>query len=200
MDGDNDGIPDAVESQVPALLTGGLTGDGNGDGVQDVIQLNVTSSTVPGTTSSASYITLVADSNKGVIDTLDTNQAVLSNVKVDSAPTNLPNGLNLNALLGFKAGIGTVGAQETFSIFVDATTNANGYWVKDASGTWNNIATAIETVGSKIRIDFAITDGGPFDADGQANGSVEVSGGAGQMQLSIVGQPADLPPAGNFWF
>jgi hypothetical protein len=54
-------------------------------------------------------------------------------------------------------------------------------------------------VGSKIRIDFAITDGGPFDADGQANGSVDVSGGAGQMQLNIIGQPPDQQP-GNFWF
>jgi uncharacterized repeat protein (TIGR02059 family) len=193
---DNDGIANSIESQVPALTSTGARGDGNGDGVQDVFQLNVTSGTAPGSTS---YFTFVADSNKGVTDTLDINQAVLSQVKVDTAPTNLPNNLSLNALLGFKADVGAAGTKETFSIFVDASTNANGYWVKDASGTWNNLATAIETVGDKVRIDFAITDGGAFDADGVANGSIDVSGGAGQMQLNIIGQPPVLPP-GNFWF
>ena len=197
---DNDGIANSVESQVPGLPVNGaaaLLGDGNGDGVLDVLQLNVTSGTAPG---SNGYTTLVADSYKGMTDTLDTNQAVLSNVKIEAAPANLPGSLSLNALLGFKADVGTAGTKETFSIFVDANTaNPNGYWVKDTTGTWNNLATNIETVGSKIRIDFAITDGGVFDTDGVANGSIDVTGGAGQMPLNIIGQPPVLP-AGNFWF
>ena len=77
--------------------------------------------------------------------------------------------------------------------------SANGFWLKDASGTWNNIATAVEVVGGKVRIDFAVTDGGAFDADGAINGSIEVKGGAGYMPPSFVGLPPDMLPAG-FWF
>ena len=189
---------------MPTLTNNFATGfgDGNGDGLQDSTQDNVVSAPVP---ASSSYFTLVVDSNKGITDPLDNHHASLRQFKVDTASANLPNNLSLIALLGFKANVGAAGTKETFSIFVDANTanpslNANGYWVKDASGTWNNIATAIEAVGSKIRIDFAITDGSSFDADGAANGSIDVSGGAGHMQLSIIGQPPVLSSTENFWF
>ncbi|WP_322784554.1 choice-of-anchor U domain-containing protein [Verminephrobacter aporrectodeae] len=47
-------------------------------------------------------------------------------------------------------------------------------------------------------MDFAITDGGPFDADGQANGAITAPGAAAQMPLSIVGQASD-GAAGDLW-
>ncbi len=195
LDTDADGVPNAQEILVRPPTPAGLTGDGNGDGVLDTTQANVVSAPVPDSTR---FVTVVADSNKGITDT-DPGQAVITNFTIQAPPANLPNGTSLFNPISFNAGIGGVGQTETFSIFVDAASNPNGYWIKTANGAWNNIATAIETVGDKVRIDFAITDGGVFDADGIANGSIAVTGGAGNMPLTLVGQPADLPP-GNFWF
>ena len=196
LDTDSDGVPDSQEILVRPLTPTGQTGDGNGDGVLDTTQANVASAPVP---SSTRFVTVVADSNKGITDT-DPGQAVITNFTIQAPPANLPNGTSLFNPISFNAGIGGTGQTETFSIFVDANTNPNGYWIKTANGAWNNIATAIETVGDKVRIDFAITDGGLFDADGLANGTIAVTGGAGNMPLTLVGQPADLPPGGGFWF
>ncbi|MCW8208816.1 hypothetical protein D8B24_17715, partial [Verminephrobacter aporrectodeae subsp. tuberculatae] len=52
--------------------------------------------------------------------------------------------------------------------------------------------------GGRLRLDFTITDGGPFDADGQANGVITAPGAAAQMPLSIVGQASD-GAAGDLW-
>ena len=197
---DNDGVPNALEALAPAPLqsgVAGLVGDGNGDGLVDTLQVNVTSAPLPAT---SGFITVVADSNKGLIDTTDANQAVISQFKAEAPPPTVPTTLKLNAVIRLNAAIGNAGQTETFSIFVDATTQANGFWVRDKNGTWNNIATGIELVGDKTRIDFAITDGGLFDADGTANGVIQVAGGAGYMPLSLVGQPADVLPGTGFWF
>ncbi len=195
LDTDSDGVPNAQEILVRPLTPTDQTGDGNGDGILDSTQANVASAPVPNTTR---FVTVVADSNKGITDT-DPGQALITNFKFEAPPSNLPNGTSQFNPISFNAGIGSTGQTETFSIFVDANTNPNGYWIKTANGAWNNIATAIETVGDKVRIDFAITDGGQFDADGLANGSIAVTGGAGNMPLTLVGLPPDLQP-GNFWF
>ncbi len=196
LDADGDGVPTAQENLVRPLAPAGLTGDGNGDGALDSGQLNVTSAPFPGNPSR--FVTVVADANKGITDT-DPGQAVITNFKFEAPPANLPSGATLANPISFSAVIGGTGQTETFSIFVDANTNPNGYWVQNKQGIWNNIATGIEQVGDKIRIDFAITDGGPFDADGMPNGSIAVTGGAGNMPLTIIGQPPDLSP-GTFWF
>ncbi len=195
-DGDGDGVPDAQENQARPPNASGLLGDGNGDGSLDSAQANVSSAQLPGSTR---FITVIADSNKGITDT-DPGQAVITYFKFEAPPSNLPNGTNQFNPISFNAGIGGTGQTETFSIFVDASANPNGYWIQTANGAWNNIATSIQTVGDKVRIDFAIADGGQFDADGIANGSIAVTGGAGNMPLTLVGQPADLPPGGSFWF
>ncbi len=195
LDIDGDGVPTAQENLVRPLTPGGQTGDGNGDGVLDSGQVNVTSAPV----TENRFITVVADSNKGITDA-DPNQAVITNFKSEAPPANLPGGASLSNAISFNATIGGTGQTDTFSIFVDASANPNGYWVKTGSGVWNNIATSIETVGDKVRVDFAITDGGMFDADGLANGSIAVTGGVGNLPLTLVGQPPDLPPGGSFWF
>ncbi|WP_010110716.1 choice-of-anchor U domain-containing protein [Verminephrobacter aporrectodeae] len=53
--------------------------------------------------------------------------------------------------------------------------------------------------GGRLRLDFTITDGGAFDADGKADGVITAPGAAAQMPLSIVGQAPDGTP-GGFWF
>ncbi len=206
-DSDGDGVPNDQEALVPVSPPGTVRGDGNGDGISDGEQSSVTSAPLPTTTgalpgTTTRYITVVADASKGLIDTANNNTAIISNFKI-STPANLPGQPSLSSgAISFNADVGIRGITETFSIFVDANSNTspNGYWVQDKAGNWNNIASNIEQVGDKIRIDFAITDGGQFDADGSVNGSIAVTGGAGTMPLTLVGQPPDLPPGGSFWF
>jgi len=97
------------------------------------------------------------------------------------------------------ANVATAGITETFSLFVDSSVSFNGYWKQNAAGTWCNIATVIETVGGKTRIDFAITDGGAFDADGKADGIITDPGAIGSMPLSMVGE-LPVTPGTGFWF
>jgi len=211
-DADNDGITADTENQVPTLPpTGGGTavaGDGNGDGVADNQQSSVTSVPFLKTTTAVSnptgappvYVTLVADSNAGVTDTTDTNSAQLTSVQQKDAPTGLPSEMLMPlGLISFVANVGTAGITETFSLFVDSSISFNGYWKQDKAGTWCNIATAIETVGGKTRIDFAITDGGAFDADGKADGIITDPGAIGSMPLSIVGA-LPVSTGTGFWF
>ncbi|WP_265285785.1 hypothetical protein [Verminephrobacter aporrectodeae] len=49
--------------------------------------------------------------------------------------------------------------------------------------------------GGRLRLDFTITAGGQFDADGV----ITASGAAAQMPLSIVGQSPDVAH-GGLWF
>ncbi|MBX3653120.1 MAG: hypothetical protein KF686_02975 [Ramlibacter sp.] len=198
---DSDGVPGSVESQAPAVHAGGLLGDGNGDGLLDDYQVSVTSAPVPGSGSEASrFVTLVADSAKGFIDTSDGNKAVIFGFNVADVPVSAPTTLALNGALKFGAQVGGLGTVETFSVFVDSSTHANAYWLQDTSGNWTNVATAVETVGSKIRIDFAITDGGQFDSDGVANGVIVSTGVVGHVPVSLVGHQPDPVPGGGFWF
>ncbi|MCW5323708.1 hypothetical protein D5039_21960 [Verminephrobacter aporrectodeae subsp. tuberculatae] len=53
----------------------------------------------------------------------------------------------------------------------------------------------------KVRVwadNYKIADGGPFDADGQANGGITAPGAAARMPLSLMGQTPDA--AGSLWF
>ncbi|MBX3589106.1 MAG: hypothetical protein KF796_20945 [Ramlibacter sp.] len=199
---DNDGVPGAVESRAPAVHPGGLVGDGNGDGILDEYQFGVTSALVPGAGGNgASYVTLVADSLRGMIDTTDANRAVISGFQVGTVPANTSVSLALNGTLKFSADVGGPGTVETFSVFVDSGIQANGYWLQDAAGNWTNVATAVETVGSKTRIDFSITDGGQFDTDGIANGVIASTGLVGHVPVSLVGHAPDpVGQGGGFWF
>ena len=198
---DDDGVDGSIESAAPPLRNGGLIGDGNGDGVIDDFQIGVTSAPMPGGAgqNAPAFVTLVADSLRGLVDTTDGSRAVIMGFKAEAPPAGVPSSLSLTGLLSFSAEVGTVGLTETFSVFVDNSVNTNGFWLKDASGFWNNIATAIEGVGDKTRIDFSVTDGGAFDLDGLANGVIVVSGGPGTMPLELVGVAPDAPPS-NFWF
>jgi hypothetical protein len=200
-DADADGVRNSVEDRAPVLLPGGLVGDGNGDGKLDSQQANVSSYELvrPSGLGRATFVTLVADAKRGVEDISDGNSAVIRNFKADIAPDNLPAQFNLPSLLSFSADVGTPGLSATFSIFVDPSLSANGYWIKDRAGIWINIATAIETVGGKVRIDFTMVDGGPFDADGVANGVIVNLGGAGNMPVGLIGETPDAG-RGGFWF
>ena len=199
---DNDGASDTEEGAAPGLPpTGGGTavaGDGNGDGVVDSQQSNVTSVpfrntdtavTNPGT-APQTYVSLVADARDGKIDTTDTNTATLTNVRQLDAPANLPANVQMPlGLISFSSNVGTPGTLETFSLYVDPALGVNAYFKQNTAGTWVNIASAqyggkVVTEGGKTRLDFQIKDGGEFDSDGKADGTITDPGAPG-ISLAI---------------
>ena len=222
---DGDAIPPTVENQTPGLppANGGtaITGDGNGDGVVDSAQSNVTSvtfretdtiSTEPG--APTTFISLVADSDEGAIDTTDTNSAQLTKLEQKDAPADLPPGVDMPlGLISFTATVGLaplatdgtrVGITETFSLFVDDNLGINGYWKQNAEGTWVNLASEVNggqstDVGTKLRLDFQIQDGGEFDADHKVDGIITDPGAAAYLPPSLLDNAPHLPHDG-FWF
>jgi hypothetical protein len=98
-----------------------------------------------------------------------------------------------------------VGVSETFSLYVDPTININGYWKQDANKIWVNLASAafggqIVSEGGKTRLDFQITDGGQFDADGKVDGVITDPGALASMPLTFVGYAPALPVDVYAWF
>lgn len=210
---DGDGVSNVVESQVPALpgsSGGAVAGDGNGDGVSDASQAGVSSTQfrVTDTISTdqsapPTFITLVVDSQGGKGNT---STATITEIKQLDAPVNMPAELKSPlGLVSFKASIAETGSQETFSLFVDASLGINGYWKQDSGGTWVNLASAtygggMVKEGGKLRLDFQIVDGGQFDTDGVANGSISDPGAIGSMPQSITEHHPKLITADHFWF
>ncbi|MCW8171271.1 hypothetical protein D8B22_19710 [Verminephrobacter aporrectodeae subsp. tuberculatae] len=198
---DHDGVPDAQENQAIGPK-GSAPGDGNNDGIQDSTQAAVASFNAKTSSGSGTSVTLVADSQGGKVPLGSTTR--ITSLEQKAAPAQTPKALETPiALTSFKATLETAGSTETFSLYVDPKIGANGYWLQDHSGTWVNLASSpyggkMVDEGGRLRLDFTITDGGAFDADGQANGSITAPGAAAKMPLSIVGQAPDVAH-GGFW-
>ncbi|MCW8208622.1 hypothetical protein D8B24_16695 [Verminephrobacter aporrectodeae subsp. tuberculatae] len=198
---DHDGVPDEQENQAIGPR-GSARGDGNGDGIQDSAQAAVTSFSAETSSSSSTSVTLVADSRNGRVP-FGSNTRITS-LEQKAAPAQTPKALETPiALTSFKATLETAGSSKTFSLYVDPKIGANGYWLQDHGGTWVNLASSpyggkMVDEGGRLRLDFTITDGGAFDADGKADGVITAPGAAGHMPLSIVGQASDGAP-GGFW-
>jgi VCBS repeat-containing protein len=213
---DSDGSAQDTEDKAPALGSSKI-GDGNGDGMADALQSNVASAPFLDTPTAQSkpglapavYVSLVADSKNGKIDTTDDNTATLSNVHQLDAPVSLPAGVKMPlGLIAFVADVGlsggATGTTETFSLYVESTIGVNGYWKQDANHDWVNLASALYggqmvAEGGKTRLDFQITDGGAFDDDHVVNGTIVDPGSAGFIALSLVGYAPELPVIG-YWF
>ncbi len=163
----------------------GVSGDGNDDGVPDRDQADVASipfrdTPVPSQEPNADpiYVSLTGGTTDGKSSAAGSG-VTLSNVRQLDKPDDAE-AANLDMPLGliaFDADIEEVGGTETFSLYVDDTLSINGYWKQDASGEWVNLASAnyggkVVLEGSKLRLDFQITDGGEFDKDGEANGKI----------------------------
>src|SRR6218665_1281984 len=134
-DDDRDGVPNSLEDQAAGLLrpdgSAGLAGDGNGDGIKDSQQVAVASTRDQ---------TLVAGSQNGKL-LPDSNARITELVRSD-APANLPKGMEMPiGLTSFKASLAEGRSTESFSLYVDQALGANGYWVKDSTGTWVNLAS-----------------------------------------------------------
>ncbi|WP_265310980.1 Ig-like domain-containing protein [Verminephrobacter aporrectodeae] len=209
-DTDGDSIPDSLEDPTPGLPGSDgavpVAGDGNGDGVQDGTQAAVgsTSARVRATAERATStpVTLVAGSQDGKVD--PDSGARITRLAQEDAPAQWPDGMEMPlGLLSFRATLAAGRSSEKFSLYLDPALGVNGYWVQDGSGTWVNLSSAayggkMGSEGGRLRLDFEISDGGPFDADGQANGAITAPGAPAQMQLSVVGLASDLASNG-FW-
>ncbi|WP_265281860.1 Ig-like domain-containing protein [Verminephrobacter aporrectodeae] len=214
-DGDSDGVPSSVEDLAPGIPgpagAAPVAGDGNGDGVKDSTQAAVSSTSLVRSPAGESrpagaastHVTLVADSLDGKPN--PGSSARITHLEQKNAPAELPKGMEMPlGLLRFEAAQATGHSSEKFSLYVDPALGVNGYWLRDSTGTWVNLASSpyggkMALEGGQLRLDFEISDGGPFDADGKANGSITAPGAAAQMPLSIVGQAPDLAH-GGFWF
>ena len=194
---DTDDLASSVENRAPAML-GGTLGDGNGDGTPDALQANVTSlpflnsSTPVSNPSDAQsiFVSLVADSKDGKIDTTDSGSATLFSVKQIDAPVNLPPDVKMPiGQISFSANVSAAGMTETFSLYVDSSLGLDAYWKQSVGGTWINIASPIYggkvvTEGGKTRLDFQITDGGAFDSDHTPDGVITDPGAPGFLSLN----------------
>ncbi|BBB67568.1 hypothetical protein UNDYM_3315 [Undibacterium sp. YM2] len=176
-DADGDGILQTIEAGVPNWIGSGK-GDGNGDGKADQAQKEVAS--LPwnnGGLVNTHYATLSIDSS-----------LALSHTTTSASPLNLPSDLQLQyGLINSQInGVGT-GKEINLSVYTDKLGSVNGYWVQDKAGNWTNIASAITEVNGKLKVDFKITDGGIFDADGKVDGKISFSGGLGYRNSSLPG-------------
>ncbi|MCW5219825.1 Ig-like domain-containing protein [Verminephrobacter aporrectodeae] len=214
-DGDSDGVPSSVEDLAPGIPgpagAAPIAGDGNGDGVKDSTQAAVSSTSLVRSPAGESrpagaastHVTLVADSLDGKPN--PGSSARITHLEQKNAPAELPKGMEMPlGLLRFEAAQATGHSSEKFSLYVDPALGVNGYWLRDSTGTWVNLASSpyggkMALEGGQLRLDFEISDGGQFDADGKANGVITAPGAAAQMPLSIVGQATDLAH-GGFWF
>ncbi|MGE4241864.1 beta strand repeat-containing protein [Ramlibacter sp.] len=191
---DNDGVPSEVEQAAPAPRTGGVQGDGNGDGLQDAEQNNVTSTRISGGTS---FVTLVADSREGAMDTQDTNTSQLTAFTTGAVPSDAPSTVAFACALGFTADMTNQQSTETFSLFCESIAGGQGVWLRDRSGVWFNVTTAQVGTG-RTRVDFTVEDGGPFDLDGVVNGVVTASGALGGPPTGFYDWKGYDPSTGRF--
>lgn len=161
-DTDSDGIDDTIEAAAPN------GGDGNGDGVADKDQANVAS--LPSSTV-GTYLTLVTPSGSTL--TAITAVSTASLPKQDSY--SYPFGLISFTLSG--VGNGASASIELLAHTTQAASSLTGR--KYISSTAQYLALPSPTLTTKtiggaqaVSLGYSVTDGGSYDDDGVANGSI----------------------------
>ena len=176
------GVADGHGGSDSQLLTVQVERDGNGDGIPDSVQPNVGS--VPAVAPNNPYVTLEVSGGY-----------TLGSLGASAAPSPLPRGVKMPlGELDFTIGNVPTGGTVEVSIYVDASEKVNAYYKKDNNGNWKNIAKSVSTVqdGTKTKITFELTDGGPLDSDGSANGSISDPGGVAVMTPQITSSGGEL--------
>jgi len=159
---DQDGLPDSTELAVPNA--GGVgTGDGNGDSIPDSEQSHVASLPIAG--GGGSYATVVSNGSRP-----------LSAVSSVPRPAGVPGEFvsPFGAFAFTATGLG-VGATETFELYLPYNRAIVGALKRNRlTGVWENVAVSVTHIGTvKTKITYALTDGGPYDADAAANGQIQ---------------------------
>lgn len=188
-DADGDGLGDDAESSVPDL-TGGGYGDGNGDGTDDGMQLNV-----------ASVPTLGSGTADQLWATLAVGEGLqLTGVTNEAAPSGLPRNVKMPVgQFGFTIKGLEIGGKTQVDFYVDASQRVNTFYKFNTdTGRWTDISTASALVGSnKTKISFELTDGGAYDADGEANGVIVDPGGLAVEAPLITSNGGEVTAAVN---
>ncbi|TCP10971.1 DUF4347 domain-containing protein [Simplicispira metamorpha] len=198
-DNDDDGVSAEEEDSIPGIppQDGGpaVAGDGNGDGIKDSEQSQVTSLNFRQTSSVSNQpgapktpVTLVVGSQNGQVGSNAGNVQITS-IGQQDAPDDLPEGFNAPlGLLSFTATVATQGSTGSFSFYLDGALGINGYFKQNTSGAWVNLADPanggrVVNENGKTRLDFVIEDGGQFDSDGAADGTITDPGAPGYLPL-----------------
>ncbi|HSW98424.1 MAG TPA: choice-of-anchor U domain-containing protein [Candidatus Saccharimonadales bacterium] len=172
-DNDNDGSPNATENNAPN------SGDANGDGVLDAAQPNVTSLVSP---VSGTYGVLQSSCGSGTAVSLTAAPAGYKD-----AAFNYPAGL-----MAFTLHCGASGTTATVTQYYYGLAASGTFVLRKYNATTHTYQTmpgaAITqaTVGgqSAVKVTYQITDGGPFDQDGTANGLIVDPVGLAQPSIS----------------
>ncbi|MBN7796949.1 choice-of-anchor Q domain-containing protein [Parahaliea mediterranea] len=168
--GDTDGIDPSGEDSVPNPSGGGF-GDGNGDGIPDKRQNHV-----------ASFGTAVGEEVATIAISGETSP--LANVSSQPVPGDAPPNVTFPyGLFSFTITNVAPGATKQVTLYVPFNAEINGYWKKNTSGDWANIATGITRVGNKTRIVFPLTEGGPYDFDADST-TITDPGGPGVLSTA----------------
>ena len=182
---DTDGISSAVENAVP-VAPNGVVGDGNGDGTPDSLQSNVTSlQTTVVTDSVPTWVTITTDSGTQ-ISNVDVTAAPVDlptgimlpfgDFKFDVS--SLPTSGSVNSSVYLSGDW----AQTSPRIWTDSISGnkINGYWKQGSDSQWTDVSTGVSVSGGKLKIDFTLTDGDIHsDQDGSANGTIVDPGAPG---------------------
>ncbi|HSX06728.1 MAG TPA: choice-of-anchor U domain-containing protein [Candidatus Saccharimonadia bacterium] len=185
-DMDGDGILNSAEAAAPN------NGDANGDGIGDKFQANVTSIVDPITTHYVSVQTSCA-SNTGVM--------------AQALPVNYADtGFHYPAgLISFTSDCGSNGTTAQITQYFYGISALNTMVLRKYNTQAHTYATvpgtlvASATIGgqSATKISYQITDGGPFDQDGSANGTIVDPVGLAVPSVGTpntgVGTPGLLP-------
>ena len=192
--GDNDGVPDDIESQAPN------NGDGNNDGTPDADQTNVTSlpANGEGPAEADSFVTVAGPpgsilSNVSTLDPSATGTTPPPNVT-------LPSGLASFTLNGVPSG-----SDQTVSIYAGSMAGVTDYAKFYPSTQLWELLPADRVSVFADRVEITLTDGGTGDDDGAANGSITDPGGpakivTGDTTAPVVTGRATTRPNGYGWY
>ncbi|HEY4160983.1 MAG TPA: LpqB family beta-propeller domain-containing protein [Candidatus Saccharimonadales bacterium] len=174
-DMDGDGITNAVEAAAPN------NGDANGDGVADKFQANVTS---------------IVDTVTGKYLSLQSNCSANAAVSAQAVPINYtdPAFSYPAGLVGFTLSCGSAGATATVTQYFYGIPTANTMVLRKYNVQNHTYVTVPGTVAAQVtiggqavtKVTYQITDGGPFDQDGSANGTIVDPAG---LAVPSVGTP-----------
>jgi len=171
--GDLDGIATVVEDEAPTL-SGSTLGDGNNDNRQDSLQANVSSGFLNSAVSGRHWFTVF--SKNGTDDIKHTkveNSVVPASISSDIAMIAGLFTIEFNGI--------TSGATANIEVYVPYHPDYNAYIkYNNSTGKWDNMSGVTVThfkKDNKTRFQFSVVDGGVYDSDGAANGTILDPGG-----------------------
>lgn len=145
-DSDHDGVPDALENQVP-----GSQGDRNADGIPDASQAKVSSAGIP---DGGDWLTLAAGDSQSLSD--------LIGLRPSDLPR-LPEGFVIQpGALGFR--VGGSGSSGPMSLWLSPQASPPTLWIRSGGGWTALTGVSVQTVGSLWKVSFTLPPD-PSDSD-----------------------------------